>query len=252
MSDFELAKDKVIMGAARKSLILSEAEKRNTAYHEAGHALVAASIPGADPLHKVTIIPRGIALGVTMQLPEDDKYTLTKEFLDARIAIMMGGRVSEELFMNHITTGAGDDIERATELARKMVCEWGMSDLGPITFGKKEEQIFLGREIAQHRDFSEQTAIRIDEEVRRIAQKGYDRAKAILTENRDSLVRIADALLEREVLDGHEIKLLIEDKPLPEQPAPTPTEEPGKQQVIKPEPAPSPRPLAGGERPATA
>ena len=254
MSDFELAKDKVIMGAARKSLILSDAEKRNTAYHEAGHALVAASIPGADPLHKVTIIPRGVALGVTMQLPEDDKYTLTKEFLDARIAIMMGGRVSEELFMNHITTGAGDDIERATELARKMVCEWGMSDLGPITFGKKEEQIFLGREIAQHRDFSEQTAIRIDEEVRTIAQKGYERAKAILTENRDSLVRIADALLEREVLEGREINLLIEGKPLPEPPppTPTPTEEPGKQQVIKPEPAPSPRPLAGGERPATA
>ena len=158
MADFELAKDKVMMGAARKSLMLSEAERRNTAYHEAGHALVAACIPGADPVHKVTIVPRGMALGVTMQLPEDDKYTYTKDFLEARIAIMMGGRVSEELFMNHVTTGSGDDIERATELARKMVCEWGMSELGPITYGKKEEQIFLGREIAQHRDFSEHTA----------------------------------------------------------------------------------------------
>ena len=252
MSDFELAKDKVIMGAARKSLILSEAEKRNTAYHEAGHALVAASIPGADPLHKVTIIPRGFALGVTMQLPEDDKYTLTKEFLDARIAIMMGGRTSEELFMNHMTTGAGDDIERATELARKMVCEWGMSDLGPITFGKKEEQIFLGREIAQHRDFSEQTAIRIDEEVRKIVQRGYERARAILNENQESLVRIADALLEREVLDGQEIKLLVAGKPLPVHPAPTPSQEPGKQEVLKPEPSPGVRPLAEGERPAPA
>ena len=254
MANFEQSKDKVIMGAARKSLILSEGEKRNTAYHEAGHALVAASIPGADPLHKVTIIPRGVALGVTMQLPADDKYTLTKDFLDARIAIMMGGRVSEEQFMNHMTTGAGDDIERATELARKMVCEWGMSDLGPITFGKKGEQIFLGREIAQHRDFSEQTAIRIDEEVCKIAQKGYERAKAILTEKRETLVCIAQALLEREVLDGREINLLIEGKPLPEPPTPTPTptEEPGKQEVLKPERSPAPRPLAEGERPATA
>ncbi len=251
MADFELAKDKVMMGAMRKSLLLSEAERRNTAYHEAGHALVAAKIPGADPLHKVTIIPRGMALGVTMQLPEDDKYTYTKDFLEARIAIMMGGRISEELFMKHMTTGAGDDIERATELARKMVCEWGMSELGPITFGKKEEQIFLGREIAQHRDFSEHTAIRIDEEVRKIVQGGYDRARTILSEDRDTLVRIADALLEREVLDGHEIKLLIAGKPLPA-PAPKQPEDTGKQQVLKPEAKPGVRPLAEGERPAPA
>jgi len=251
MADFELAKDKVMMGAMRKSLLLSDAERRNTAYHEAGHALVAAKIPGADPLHKVTIIPRGMALGVTMQLPEDDKYTYTKDFLEARIAIMMGGRVSEELFMKHMTTGAGDDIERATELARKMVCEWGMSELGPITFGKKEEQIFLGREIAQHRDFSEHTAIRIDEEVCKIVQRGYDRARAILSEDRDTLVRIADGLLEREVLDGHEIKLLIEGKPLPA-PAPKQPEDTGKQQVLKPEVKPGVRPLAEGERPAPA
>ena len=254
MADFELAKDKVMMGAARKSLMLSEADRRNTAYHEAGHALVAAFIPGADPLHKVTIIPRGMALGVTMQLPEDDKYTYSKDFLEARIAIMMGGRVSEELFMNHMTTGAGDDIERATELARKMVCEWGMSELGPIAYGKKEEQIFLGREIAQHRDFSEHTAIRIDEEVRIIVQRGYDRTRKILTDNRETLVRVAETLLEREVLDGHEIKLLIEGKELPTPAAPSRHKPPPdeRQQVLKPEAKPGVRPLAEGERPAPA
>jgi cell division protease FtsH len=254
MADFELAKDKVMMGAARKSLILSDAERRNTAYHEAGHALVAAFIPGADPLHKVSIIPRGMALGVTMQLPEDDKYTYTKDFLEARVAIMMGGRVSEELCMNHMTTGSGDDIERATELARKMVCEWGMSGLGPLTFGKKEEQIFLGREIAQHRDFSEQTAIKIDEEVRRIVQHGYECAKQILTDNRETLLRVADTLLEREVLDGQEIKMLIEGKtlPTPSTPPRYPHPPDEKQQVLKPEAKPGVRPLAEGERPAPA
>ncbi len=251
MYDFELAKDKVMMGAARKSLILSDAERKNTAYHEAGHVLVASLIPGADPLHKVTIIPRGMALGVTMQLPEDDKYTLTKDFLEARIAIMMGGRLAEELFMNHMTTGAGDDIERATDLARKMVCEWGMSELGPLTFGKKEEQIFLGREIAQHRDFSEQTAVAIDKQVQLIIQKSYDRAKAILTENREVLVRVAEALLEREVLDAPEIRLLIEGKPLPEKPSAR-SEEAGKQQVLKPEPSSGVRGLTEGGRPAPA
>src|SRR5208337_5589242 len=155
MYDFELAKDKVLMGVERKSLLLSDAEKRNTAYHEAGHALVAAKMPNSDPLHKVTIIPRGMALGVTMQLPIDDKHTYSRDYLETRIAIMMGGRVAEELFLHQMTTGAGNDIEQATELARKMVCEWGMSSLGPLTFGNKEEQIFLGREIAQHRDYSE-------------------------------------------------------------------------------------------------
>ena len=166
MLDFEGAKDKVLMGVERKSLIISDAEKRNTAYHEAGHALVAAMLPQADPLHKVTIIPRGMALGVTMQLPEDDKHTYTRVFLESQIAIMMGGRVAEELFLEHMTTGAGNDIEQATEMARRMVCDFGMSQLGPLTFGKREEQIFLGREIAQHRDYSEDTAIKIDHEIK--------------------------------------------------------------------------------------
>ncbi len=176
MADFEMSKDKVLMGVERKSMILSDEEKKNTAYHEAGHALVAAMTPGADPLHKVTIIPRGMALGVTMQLPIDDKHTYTKEFLESQLAVLMGGRAAEEIFLNHITTGAGNDIERATEIARQMVCEWGMSPLGPLTFGKKEEQIFLGREIAQHRDYSEDTAIKIDGEVRSIINSGYTRA----------------------------------------------------------------------------
>jgi len=193
MADFETAKDKVLMGVERRSLIISEEEKRNTAFHEAGHALVAALMPHTDPLHKVTIIPRGMALGLTMQLPVDDKHTYTKDYLESQIGVMMGGRLAEEIFLHHMTTGAGNDIEQATALARKMVCEWGMSELGPLTFGKKEEQIFLGREIAQHRDFSEDTAIRIDREVRRIVDEGYRKAKAILTENRDTLTRIAEA-----------------------------------------------------------
>ena len=176
MLDFELAKDKILMGAERKSMVMSEAEKRNTAYHEAGHALVAAMLPNADPLHKVTIIPRGMALGVTMQLPIDDKHSYDKDYLLAQLAILMAGRIAEEKYMHHMTTGAGNDIERATDLARKMVCEWGMSELGPLSFGKKEEQIFLGREIAQHRDYSEETAIRIDEQVKKLVQGGYDTA----------------------------------------------------------------------------
>jgi cell division protease FtsH len=209
-ADFELAKDKVIMGVERKSLIISDEEKKNTAYHEAGHALVAMMMPHADPLHKVTIIPRGMALGLTMQLPLDDKHCYNKDYLRAQLAILMGGRVAEERFMNHVTTGAGNDIERATDLARKMVCEWGMSDLGPMSFGKKEEQIFLGREIAQHRDYSEATAIRIDEQVNKLVTEGYQSAKQILNDQAEALVRIAEALLEREVLDGAEVRLLID------------------------------------------
>src|SRR5208337_3235420 len=166
-------------------------EKRVTAYHEAGHALVAMVRERADPLHKVTIIPRGMALGVTMQLPEDDKHTVTKDYLETQLAILMGGRIAEEIFLKQMTTGAGNDIERATELSRKMVCEYGMSGMGPLTFGKKEEQIFLGREIAQHRDYSEATAIQIDEEVRKMVSAGYATAKGILSENRETLVRIA-------------------------------------------------------------
>jgi cell division protease FtsH len=205
MYDFELAKDKVLMGAERKSLLLTEEEKKVTAYHEGGHAIVAALMPHADPLHKVTIIPRGMALGVTMQLPETDKHNYTLDYLNTQIAVMMGGRLAEEIFLNQMSTGAGNDIERATELARKMVCEWGMSSLGPLTFGKKEEQIFLGREISQHRDFSEETAREIDSEVRRLVNTGYEKAKNIIVEYREALVRIAQALLEREVLDANEL-----------------------------------------------
>ncbi len=216
MADFEGAKDKVLMGVERKSLIISDAEKRNTAYHEAGHALVAALLPHADPLHKVTIIPRGMALGVTMQLPSDDKHTYTRDFLESQITIMMGGRLAEELFLGHMTTGAGNDIEQATEMARRMVCDYGMSTLGPLTFGKRQEQIFLGREIAQHRDYSEDTAIKIDLEVKRFISEGYETAKKILEENRDTLSRIAEALLEREVLDANEVRMIIQNLPLEE------------------------------------
>ena len=249
MYDFELAKDKVLMGVERKSLLLSEEEKRNTAFHEAGHALVAAKLPNSDPLHKVTIIPRGMALGVTMQLPIDDRHNYYKNYLETEIAILMGGRLAEELFLSQMSTGAGNDIERATELARKMVCEWGMSDLGPLTFGKKEEQIFLGREIAQHRDYSEDTAIKIDQEVRKLVNNGYNTAKGVLSENRDALVRIANALIEREVLDASEIKMLVEGQELPKI-VPPPKSDDGVQQVIKPEPGRAP--AKGGERPATA
>ncbi|HTN43747.1 MAG TPA: ATP-dependent zinc metalloprotease FtsH [Nitrospiria bacterium] len=211
MSDFEAAKDKVLMGVERKSMVLSDEEKRTTAYHEAGHALVARMIPGTDPVHKVTIIPRGRALGLTMQLPTDDRYTFPREFLYNNIAILMGGRAAEEIVLNRITTGAGNDIERATDLARKMICEWGMSEkLGPLTFGKKDEEIFLGREIATRRDYSESTAIEIDNEVKRLVMDNYERAKNILRENIKALRAIAEALLEKEVLDAPEIDKLIE------------------------------------------
>ena len=215
MVDFELAKDKVLMGAERKSMILSDSEKRITAYHEAGHALVAALLPNADPLHKVSIIPRGMALGITMQLPLEDKYCSSKDYLEDQLAIFMGGRIAEEIFMHQMTTGAGNDIERATDVARKMVCEWGMSELGALSYGKKEEQIFLGREIAQHRDYSEDTAIKIDEQVKKLVQRGYDRARQVIEEHSTALVQIAEALLEREVLDGAEVKSVIGGQQLP-------------------------------------
>jgi cell division protease FtsH len=231
MFDFELAKDKVLMGVERKSLIISDKEKRSTAYHEAGHALVAALLPNSDPLHKVTIIPRGMAL-----------------------AILMAGRIAEEKFLHEITTGAGNDIERATDLARKMTCEWGMSDLGPMSFGKKEEQIFLGREIAQHRDYSEETAIRIDEQVRKFIDSSYGRARQIIEERTEALVRIAEALLEREVLDGAEVLLLIDGKELPTIAAkpPAPPSEGEKGVTIRPETRPITPPglLGGNPQPA--
>jgi cell division protease FtsH len=212
MSDFDEAKDKVLMGVERKSMIISEEEKKNTAYHEAGHALVAQLTPGTDPLHKVSIIPRGRALGVTQQLPIDDRYTYSKEYLMKALSVLMGGRAAEEIALNHMTTGAGNDLERATELARKMVTEWGMSDkLGPLTFGKKDEQIFIGREIAKHKDYSEKTAVDIDEEVKRFVIKAYDVSKNLLSENRDTLEALKNALLEQETMDVTEIDTLVQE-----------------------------------------
>jgi len=212
MADFEFAKDKVMMGSERRSLAMSEEEKRNTAYHEAGHALVAVMVPEADPLHKVTIIPRGMALGLTMQLPEGDRYTSTKTYLEGQLRVLMGGRIAEEItFGSHMmTNGAGSDLERATELARKMVCEWGMSSkMGPLTFGKREESIFLGKEFARHQDYSESTAVAIDEEIRRFITEAYDESRNILETYREALEAISMGLLEDEVLDGDEIYDLI-------------------------------------------
>jgi cell division protease FtsH len=210
MDDFEYAKDKVLMGLERKSMIISEEEKRTTAFHEAGHALVSAVLPEADPIHKVTIIPRGMALGITQQLPTDDRYTYTKDFLLAQIAVMMGGRVAEELFLNRLSTGAGNDLSRATELARKMVCEWGMSALGPLTFGSGDGEVFLGKELVRHQNYSEATAVRIDAEVKGFIDAGYGKAREILTTYGGTLEKIAAALLEREVLDGEELYALVE------------------------------------------
>jgi len=213
--DLEEAKDKVMMGPERKSAVMTEDERVNTAYHEAGHALVAKLLPGTDPVHKMTIIPRGRALGVTQQLPIEDRYTKTSEEMRSTIAILMGGRSAEELQFGHITTGASNDIERATELARRMVCDWGMSEtLGPLAFGKKEEQIFLGREISQHRDYSEQTAERIDAEVRRLVIHGYETAKRLLQENFAILKRLSESLLERETLTGEEIEAIVQGREL--------------------------------------
>jgi cell division protease FtsH len=218
MIDFELAKDKVLMGSERRSMVLSLEERRNTAYHEAGHALVAMLIPGTDPVHKVTIIPRGMALGLTQQVPIDDRHTYTREFLTDQLAILFGGRVAEELCLKHMTTGAGNDLERATELARKMVCEWGMSErLGPMTFGKKEEQIFLGRDFTQLQDYSEGTAEEIDKEVRGLIQDAYVRAKGLLTTNLRVLHRVAEVLLEKESLDGADIDNIIKQYGAPEE-----------------------------------
>jgi cell division protease FtsH len=213
MIDFETAKDKVMMGKERKSMIISEEEKSNTAHHEAGHALVAKLTPGTDPIHKVSIIPRGMALGITQQLPIDDKYTYSKEHILSTLAVLMGGRAAEEIAMGHMTTGAGNDLQRGTDLARKMVCEWGMSDkLGPLTFGKREEQIFLGKEITRHKDYSEKTAEEIDEEVKAIVNERYEYAKRLLLDNKESLLILAQALLERETLDASEIEEIIKNK----------------------------------------
>ena len=210
MDDFEASKDKVLMGVERRTMIISEEEKRLTAYHEAGHTLVAKFIPGADPIHKVTIIPRGRALGITQQLPAEDKHTLSKEYIINKIAIFLGGRAAEELVLNTQTTGAGNDLEMATEWARKMVCDYGMSDkIGPLTFGKKEEHIFLGRDIAQHKDYSEKTAVDIDTEIKRIVLENYDRAKDIILQHMEKIHHLASVLLEKEVLAGEEIDQVL-------------------------------------------
>jgi cell division protease FtsH len=215
MGDFEFAKDKVLMGAERRSMIISENEKKVTAIHESGHALLAVLLPHADPIHKVTIIPRGMALGLTTMLPIDEKHNYSREYLTDQIAILLGGRIAEEITVGSITTGAGNDLERATDLARKMVCEWGMSDaMGPLTFGKKEEQIFLGREIAQHQDYSEDTALKIDHEVKRLVTDAYGRAQNILLEHKPRLVAMSEALLSRETLDADEVRRIVAGEPL--------------------------------------
>jgi cell division protease FtsH len=221
-ADFEYAKDKVLMGSERRSMMITEEEKRVTAVHEAGHALLAALLPNADPVHKVTIIPRGMALGVTMQLPEEDKHNYSRDYLEDQIAILLGGRIAEEITNGSLTTGAGNDLERVSGLAHKMVCEWGMSEaMGPLTFGKREEQIFLGREIAKTQDYSEDTAVRIDKEIKRIVMDNYERARTLLTSHKSLLQKIADELLAREVLDADQVKRLVQGLPLDERPAAT-------------------------------
>src|SRR5258705_10964085 len=215
MHDFEFAKDKVLMGSERRSMIISDAEKRVTALHEAGHALLTVLLPHADPIHKVTIIPRGMALGLTQQLPTDEKHNYSRDYLNDQSAILLGGRIAEEITMDSLTTGAGNDLERATELARRMVCEWGMSDaMGPLTFGKKEEQIFLGREIAQHQDYSEDTALKIDQEVKRFVTDNYQRAHRLLSDSKETLVKMAKSLLAPEVIDAEQVRRLAAGLPL--------------------------------------
>lgn len=230
MLDFEEAKDKVLMGSERRSVMLSEQEKRNTAYHEAGHTVVALKVPHADPIHKVTIIPRGLALGVTQQLPESDRHMHTREYLESQIAIMMGGRVAEEIFLGSMTTGASNDLERATEIAREMVCRFGMSQLGPLTFGSSDEAIFLGKELVRHQNYSEDTAIKIDQEVKRIVMEQYQRARRIIEDNRDGVERLVQALLEKETLDAQEIERLVSGLPLE-----------SKESVTSPAPATEPK-----------
>jgi cell division protease FtsH len=223
MEDMEEAKDKVMMGTERRSMVISEEEKKTTAYHEAGHALVAKLMPKSDPVHKVTIIPRGMALGLTSYLPVDEKHTYSREFLEGKLVHILGGRAAEKLVFEQLTTGAGNDIEQATSLARRMVCEWGMSDkLGPLTFGKKQEEIFLGREIARHRDYSEETAQQIDAEVKRIVETAEEKAVELLAAHIDVLKKVAETLLERETLDGDELDRIIQGEELEESPSPVP------------------------------
>ena len=221
MTDLEYAKDKILMGVERKSMIISDEEKKNTAFHEAGHALIAALIPEADPIHKVTIIPRGLALGLTQQLPLDDRYTYTKDYLEAQLSVLMAGRVAEILFLGKTTTGGANDFEKSTEIARKMVCQWGMSDLGPLTFGERDDLIFLGRDLAVNKNYSEKTSEKIDEQVKAIVTRNYDRTQELVEANRDKLIKIAERLLEKEVLSSNEINEIVNGKIKPERKAPT-------------------------------
>jgi cell division protease FtsH len=207
------------MGVERKSMIISDEEKKNTAYHEAGHALTATLIPEADPIHKVSIIPRGLAMGLTQQLPLDDRYTYTKDYLEAQLSVLMAGRVAEILFLGKTTTGAANDFEKSTEIARKMVCQWGMSDLGPLTFGERDDLIFLGRDLAVNKNYSERTSERIDDEVKKIVLRNYARTQDLIENNRDKLVKIAELLLEKEVLTSEEINKVVDGKPKPGAPA---------------------------------
>ncbi|CAN5402571.1 ATP-dependent zinc metalloprotease FtsH [soil metagenome] len=255
MLDFEFAKDKVMMGSERRSMIINDDEKRVTAIHEAGHALLAVVLPHADPVHKVTIIPRGMALGVTMQLPVEDKHSYSRDYLNDQIAILLGGRIAEEITMGGMTTGAGNDLDRSTELARKMVCEWGMSDaMGPLTFGKKEEQIFLGREIAQHQDYSEDTALKIDQEIKRFVTANYERARTLLEGHKAALLRIAGELLTREVLDAEQVRRVVAGEALEEHKpttAPTaPVSDDGSKRPAKERPSMVP-PIPPLHKPAT-
>lgn len=253
MADFEEAKDKVLMGKERKSMIMSDEEKRNTAYHEAGHALAAHLLPDTDPLHKVTIIPRGRALGVTTQLPAEDKYSYTREYMEASLTILLAGRVAEELVLGSCTTGASNDLERVTERARKMVCEWGMSEeIGPLSYGKKEEQIFLGREIAQHQDYSENTAMQIDKEVKKVVMVAFANAKKLLEENRDALILVAEALLEYETLDGNEVTAVIKGEKIHREPEVEPPDAPEPEQEEKEQEKSLPSLVNPDERPAPA
>ncbi len=255
MSDFEVSKDKVMMGAERKSMVLTDEEKKLTAYHEAGHTLVGLKVPQADPVHKVSIIPRGMALGVTMQLPETDKHSHTKEYLTSQIAILMGGRLAEEIYFGdeNVTTGASNDIERATDLAQAMVCEYGMSSLGPLAFGKKEEQIFLGREINQHRDYSEDTAIRIDREVQKIISEQYELARKVLNENSEAMVRLSEALIEYETLDSVQIRRVVAGLPLDNDDESPSSDDDGSPEESKKNPFKKPiLPPITGNNPATA
>jgi cell division protease FtsH len=229
MREFEDAKDKVMMGSERKSLVIAENEKKVLAYHEAGHTLVSKMLPKADPIHKVTIIPRGMALGVTQSLPVDERHVHSKEYLEAQLAVFMGGRVSELLVFNQIDTGAGNDLERSTKLARKMVCNWGMSDkLGPVTFGRTEEHVFLGRELSRQQDYSESTAVIIDQEIRRFIEQAEQTAERILKDNLEKLHLLAKALLEKEIMDSHEVDQIVGTAPGDTEPVETPEPAPSK------------------------